>query len=284
MNKNDAELKNLLPDKTRTFYALPQMCLDEFKINRYDKTEPYFFGGHSSGIMWSCFYYIEEGTIEFLANDKTVVAKSGDLVYVPKGYRFLEKGLVDEKMVYYILAFSFHPQNNKFFDEKFDFTLFDEQTSAVGRDFFAKVFPLFNADEKEKLKSFSLFYDFFAEIYDNINLFVPLTFSPLLTNALTYISEHLAEDFSMEDLAKGCCASQSRIFHLFQKELKTTPVTYKNRLKIKQSFYLLTSTNLSVEDIAEKLHFHSATYFRKAFFKETGSTPTKYRKIFNRNL
>lgn len=277
-------MKNLLPDKTRTLYTLSQLCLDEFKINRFNKTEPYFFGGHSSGVLWSCFYYIEKGSIEFSTNEKTLTAKSGDLVYVPKGFRFLEKGLVDDNMVYYILAFSFRPQNNKFFDEKFDFTIFDNQTSLIGKEFFSKVFPMFDSNEKQNLKAFSLFYEFFSDVYDHINPFIPLTFSPLLTNALNYINEHLLEEFSMQDLAKSCCASQSRIFHLFQKELKTTPVTYKNRLKIKKSFHLLTSTDLSIEEIAEKLRFNSATYFRKAFFKETSSTPTKYRKIFNASL
>ena len=154
----------------------------------------------------------------------------------------------------------------------------------MGKEFFNKAFPMFEGDEKQNLKALSLFYSFFADVYDKINPYIPITFSPLLTNALNYITEHLFEDFSMEDLAKSVSASQSRIFHLFQKELKTTPVTYKNRLKIKESFHLLTSTDLSIEEIAEKLRFHSVTYFRKAFFKETSSTPTKYRKIFNASL
>lgn len=284
IKEQNKKANDLLKDKTRTLLTLKQVCLDEFKINRFDKDGAYFFDGHSSGILWSAIYYVEKGSIEFSSNESCFVASPGDMVFIPKGYCFWEKSLVDEPMLYYIVNFSFHPQNGKILEDGFGFTLFDKETSAEGKSFFEKIFPLFEGDEKDNLLAAAEFYSFFADIYDKLNPFVPATFSPVLTVALNYIKEHYKENFTMEELASHCCVSQSRIFHLFQKELKTTPVSYKNRLRIKESFRYLTSTTLSIEEIAGILNFNSAAYFRKAFHKETTSTPSKYRKIFNPSL
>ncbi len=284
IKEQNKKANDLLSDKNRTLLTLKQVCLDEFKINRFVKNGNHYYGGHLSGIYWSAIYYIEKGAMEFSTSDKTIVVNAGEMIFIPKGYRFSEKSVYCEQIVYYIVNFSFHRQNEKILDEKFDITPFNKQVSLKGKAFLEKAFPLFEGDERDNLMAAAEFYLFFADIYPDFAPLQPTTFSSVLTSALNYIHEHYKENFTMEQLAAHCCASQSRIFHLFQEELKTTPVSYKNKLRIKESFGYLTATDMSVEEIAEILNFNSAANFRKAFHKITDSTPTKYRKIFNPSL
>jgi AraC-like DNA-binding protein len=47
---------------------------------------------------------------------------------------------------------------------------------------------------------------------------------------------------------------------------------------MKRAMYLIESTNMTVNEIAESLSFFDAAYFCKVFRAYTGMTPTQYAK------
>lgn len=58
-----------------------------------------------------------------------------------------------------------------------------------------------------------------------------------------------------------------------------TPLThYINIAKVERAKLLLTITDDSIQEIADRLHFCSRSYFSEAFRKITGTSPAKYRK------
>ena len=71
--------------------------------------------------------------------------------------------------------------------------------------------------------------------------------------------------------------SESTLYHLFRRYLGTTPVNYRNELRIERSLELLES-GMSVERTAEEVGFNSSVYFRSVFMNSTGMTPSEYRK------
>ena len=86
------------------------------------------------------------------------------------------------------------------------------------------------------------------------------------------------KDFSVQDIAKKCCISESTLYHLFQKNLGQTPVRFINSIRINIAIEYLENSNYSISKIGELVGFHSENHFRKMFFDFTGTTPLKFRK------
>ena len=55
-------------------------------------------------------------------------------------------------------------------------------------------------------------------------------------------------------------------------------MTYFLKMKVNKAAELLTTTQLSVNTIAEKLNFSSDAHFSSVFKKNTSASPTTYRK------
>ena len=89
---------------------------------------------------------------------------------------------------------------------------------------------------------------------------------------------HWNTAFSVADLAKACCVSESTIYHLFQRELGQTPVSFLNSIRINVAIEQLENTSQSISAISESVGFRSENHFRRVFADLTGMTPLKYRK------
>jgi AraC-like DNA-binding protein len=98
----------------------------------------------------------------------------------------------------------------------------------------------------------------------------------LLEKALDYIQRH--EGFTVPELARVCCISESALYSLFRTYAGATPIEIKNSLKAERAIALLSTTELSVEAIAASLGFCSAAHLRKVLKKHTGRTPSQIRR------
>ena len=72
--------------------------------------------------------------------------------------------------------------------------------------------------------------------------------------------------------------SVSRFNHLFKACVGVSPYAYCMQLRMTNARSLLEDTDLQIKEIAERCGYKDALYFTQAFKKETGSTPSAYRK------
>lgn len=86
------------------------------------------------------------------------------------------------------------------------------------------------------------------------------------------------DDFTMKDVATHCKISESGLYPIFQKVFQKTPLEMKQEILCEKAVQLLTTTDLSVEEISNRLLFSSSSYFRKILRKYTGKTPREIRK------
>ena len=93
-----------------------------------------------------------------------------------------------------------------------------------------------------------------------------------------FITDNWNNKFSVVDLAKKCCVSESTLYHLFQKELGQTPVNFLNSIKINMAIKYLENSNYSISTISRLVGFNSENHFRKIFRSVTETTPSKFRK------
>ncbi len=77
-----------------------------------------------------------------------------------------------------------------------------------------------------------------------------------------YISEHINEDISIEDLANASAFSTWYARKLFIKYLDMTPAVYIRRLKLSKSALRLRDENCQILDVAMSMGFGSVDGYR----------------------
>lgn len=98
-----------------------------------------------------------------------------------------------------------------------------------------------------------------------------------LKNVITYIRKHYSEKIYIGQLAELMNFNEQYFSRFFKKTVGKTPVEYINEVRIRQAARLLTNTNDSVLEIAEKCGFGNVGHFIDTFKKYTGKKPLEYR-------
>lgn len=102
-------------------------------------------------------------------------------------------------------------------------------------------------------------------------------YSPLIRKSITLIDSDLTADLSLYAQAKLLNVNSSYLSALFKKETGVTLTEYVNKKRIKQAAFLLSTTCLQIQTIAERCGIPDVNYFIKIFKKYVGKTPKDYR-------
>ncbi len=122
-------------------------------------------------------------------------------------------------------------------------------------------------------------YEFLLEFYRLITLKESGNYySPALHKALDYINQHFLESVSMEDLCSISNVSKQHLCHLFRASLNMRPMEYITRKRLQAAKEMLSTTDFSIEKIAEDTGFCTASYFCKNFKRFEGITAGEFRK------
>ena len=95
--------------------------------------------------------------------------------------------------------------------------------------------------------------------------------------AMNIISNNPAEQFSVVALSRRVSLSPTRLRQLFKKEIGKTPSRFLRDLRLQHAAHLLTSTFLSVKEIAFLSGAKDVNAFTRAFKSSYGVTPTRFR-------
>ena len=140
-----------------------------------------------------------------------------------------------------------------------------------------RISSLLSLDYLESLEAYSLFYRVLQKILPQM-VQTDGEYDKTLQTAIEYITNNWNNNFSVADLAKKCCVSESALYHLFQKKLGQTPVSLLNSIKINIAIEYLENSNYSISTVSRMVGFNSENHFRRVFSDLTGTTPLKYRK------
>ena len=99
----------------------------------------------------------------------------------------------------------------------------------------------------------------------------------VIKNASKYVHMHLSEPIRLNDVANFVNLSPNYFSSLFKREMNLSFADYVNQTRIKESQYLLETTEYSILDIAISVGYNNQNYFTTIFRKFTGITPKQYR-------
>ena len=100
----------------------------------------------------------------------------------------------------------------------------------------------------------------------------------LMDEAVEWLRAHYAERVRMNRLVSYMGYSRSRLFELFKRHTGLTPADWLARHRVKMARKLLETTSDPISKIAADCGFASSQYFNDVFRKQTGSTPSAWRK------
>ena len=100
----------------------------------------------------------------------------------------------------------------------------------------------------------------------------------IIGKSLMLLHSRTAHPWTIAELAKEVGSSRSALVERFTRYLAEPPITYLIRWRLQLAARALASTSRGVADIAEEVGYESEAAFNRAFKREFGTPPARYRR------
>lgn len=246
----------------------------------FEETKPNHNYGPArrSGYM---LHYIYSGQGIFISNGKKYKLKKGDFFFISPSDTIQYISDSEQPWSYYWFGF-----RGKLADHYL-------QQTKIGQDI--PVFSLENGTNIKKLMEHFIEISLISEDNDmllnavllEILNYLNQTFlrqssigtrkNDILRAALSFIKNNYDTPIKINDVAQHLNIDRTYLHRLFASFLNKSPKQYLTDLRIERAQHLLTSTDLSINNIAYSCGFEDSSNFSKIFKKESGMTPKLYR-------
>ena len=223
--------------------------------------------------------YVKKGSSTAYYNGREFKLKSGDFFTVfPNQIHSYEKS---ENGIYYVMIV------NPYDLLQYESVFFDNLPES----------PLLNGNTPEGEKTAMFIQTFHSEVDDAdgdiIADYLTLIFGKLLkmytlignktnidriSEVLNYCIKNHNTEISLTSTAQALNLSKSYLSYIFGKKLSVNFCDYINSLRVNDAKKLLESEKYTVAEIADMTGFNTIRTFNSAFLKNTGVSPTAYRK------
>lgn len=220
--------------------------------------------------------FVISGQMTVTCDGKTFIVSKNQMLILPKNKIYSIK--VFGNFSYYSILFDYETENE---DNSFPFPLCFETENT---DYFIdKYKAAYNLSAVEpygyKVKIREILYDIIAKISEENytkNFFNKICYS--IRKSVKYIDVNYSDpEISLKVIADQSGITDTHFRRIFKQFYGVTPITYITDLRLKKSKNLLSTTNLSVEEISKRCGFNEYTYFTKLFKKHIGESPKKWR-------
>lgn len=103
-----------------------------------------------------------------------------------------------------------------------------------------------------------------------------------LKPALEYIESHYASHISLGELARLTGLSPKYFCRYFRAVVHRSPIDYLNFYRVECASALLSSSDLTVAEVAYQCGFNDSSFFIKQFRRYKGATPRQYREALQK--
>ena len=101
----------------------------------------------------------------------------------------------------------------------------------------------------------------------------------MINKARLRIRESLESSLTIQQIAEDLGVSYSNFRKLFKEHTGFSPAVYQQDLRLQRAKELLSTTDMSIKEIAYQLNFESPDYFSAKFKSKTGRRPSELRNF-----
>lgn len=102
----------------------------------------------------------------------------------------------------------------------------------------------------------------------------------LVARVLKYVTNHISDPLTIEDIADAVGVSRRTFSRAFAKHANVTPSVFVDQVRIDFARKLLEETDVPLKTVAFRCGFHTATQMRMIFSRQLSTTPKQYRERF----
>lgn len=254
-----------------------RLCMSEFRVEHAHQRNHHVFDA-TAGKINSSFGYIVKGSCVCYPIGKSIEVPQGSLFYLPNGVRYRSVWTGSPEIEQYC----FHIINHKYSNDAeryYPLQVIPALSTPETGEIFRTIFELFATNERtDRIRALGMYYAFYASVLPYLKAEQPVSYSPAVLAAIAFIEEHYAQNQSVAELAEACFVSESRLYHLFRKEMGISPIKYRNEIRVEKAANELRKRNKQISDIAFECGFNSMTYFYEVFKAHTGMKPSEYQQ------
>ncbi len=101
-----------------------------------------------------------------------------------------------------------------------------------------------------------------------------------VAEAKSFVRSHMKEELQVAEIAAMVNMSGSYFSHVFKKEEGISFLEYVYRVRMEHARYLLESSDLKINEIADEVGIFNPNYFSTQFKKSVGQSPLEYRQAW----
>lgn len=105
-----------------------------------------------------------------------------------------------------------------------------------------------------------------------------LKYKEQVAPAIRYIDENCTSPITLDEVCRISALSKTYFCYLFKLITRQTFVEYLTARRINASLELLENSTYSIAEISDRLGFSNLAYFSRTFKKQTGCSPSSYRR------
>ena len=221
--------------------------------------------------------YIKGGHVHEMDTGEITQSAANDLLYLPYGSSY-DSRVAERGVEYYQIDYTVYNDGNKI--STLDAArIIHSPDSEEYLPIFREIYTLYTTrPHAYKLRAASLLLDLISRLLrepeDNPER---AEARRKIERTVSYLNQHYAKSDTVEELAKFSDMSVSSLEKNFIAAMGTTPVAYRNELRIKHAKMLLLG-GFPISEVAERVGFSDLYYFSKTFKRLTGLSPGKYAK------
>jgi len=103
----------------------------------------------------------------------------------------------------------------------------------------------------------------------------------LVARVLKYVTDHISDALTIEDIADAVGVSRRTFSRAFAKHAQVTPSIFVEQVRIDFARKLLEETDVPLKTVAFRCGFRNATQMRMIFSRRLSTTPKQYRARFH---
>lgn len=236
-----------------------------FWLNKFSYSK-YHYNDNRHGAKVNYIGYMIDGYAILKSTDLTVKVQKGDFLYIPKGCCYESFWYGEPTVSFYSFGFMHSPITET------SMSIQTIEASEEAIELCKKIKTGITADSM----SIGYVYQLLGVLAPKLSQAEPSSKERLVKKAIDYMRTNPA--FTVSDVAKYCMVSESGLYSAFRKVIGKTPIDTKNEILAQKVMALLTTTNMTLDEICEALHFSSVSYMRRIFRGRYNMTPKEARK------